>query len=164
MASGAKSAACSASWLFICWVLAALGLRCCTRAFSSCSEPGPLYFPFAGFSLHWLLLLGSTGSRCTGFSNSSIRLCSCGSRALECGLSSYGTRAHTCQLLQGMWNPYGPEVEPMSPALAGEFLSTASPGKSLLCFLNSQLLLRFDFLIFQMEIISQVPSTVSGSF
>ena len=52
----------------------------------------------------------------------------------------------------------------MSPALAGEFLSTAPPGKSLLCFLSSQLLLRFDFLIFQVEIISQVPSTVSGSF
>ena len=52
----------------------------------------------------------------------------------------------------------------MSPALAGEFLSTASPGKSLLRFLNRQLLLRFDFLIFQMEIICQVPSTVSGSF
>ena len=49
----------------------------------------------------------------------------------------------------------------MSPALAGEFLSTEPPGKSLLCFLSSQLLLRFDFLIFQVEIISLVPSTVS---
>ena len=34
------------------------------------------------------------------------------------------------QLLHGMWNPPRPGVEPMSPALAGGFLSTASPGKS----------------------------------
>ena len=39
-----------------------------------------------GFSLWWLLLLRSMGSRCTGFSN-------CGSRALERRLSSCGTRA-----------------------------------------------------------------------
>ena len=39
-----------------------------------------------GFSLQWLLLLRSTGSRCAGFS-------SCGSRALECRLGSCGTQA-----------------------------------------------------------------------
>ena len=39
----------------------------------------------AGFSLQWLLLLRSTGSRCMGFS-------SCGSRALERRLSSCGAR------------------------------------------------------------------------
>ena len=40
----------------------------------------------AGFSLRWLLLLWSTGSRHAGFS-------SCGSRALERRLSSCGARA-----------------------------------------------------------------------
>ena len=40
----------------------------------------------AGFSLWWLLLLRSTGSRCTGFS-------SCSSQALECRLSSCGAWA-----------------------------------------------------------------------
>ena len=40
----------------------------------------------AGFSLRWLLLLRSTGSRCMGFS-------SCGSQALERRLSSCGARA-----------------------------------------------------------------------
>ena len=39
-----------------------------------------------GFSLRWLFLLWSTGSRRTGFSG-------CGSRALECRLSHCGTRA-----------------------------------------------------------------------
>ena len=38
------------------------------------------------FSLWWLLLLRSTGSRHAGFS-------SCGARALECRLSSCGARA-----------------------------------------------------------------------
>ena len=42
--------------------------------------------PCTGFSLRWLLLLWSTGSRRAGFS-------SCGTRALECRLSSCGIRA-----------------------------------------------------------------------
>ena len=55
------------------------------------------------------------------------RLSSCGLQALECRLSSCGARA---LLLHGMWDPPGPELEPVSPALAGRFLTTAPPGKS----------------------------------
>ena len=73
----------------------------------------------AGFSLWWLLLLRSTGSRRAGFS-------SCGLWALEHGLSSCGTRA---QLLHGMWDLPRPGLESMYPALAGRFLTTAPPGK-----------------------------------
>ena len=69
----------------------------------------------ACFSLWWLLLLRSTGSRCAGFS-------SCGTWAL---------------LLRSMWDLRGPGFEPVSPALAGGFLTTAPPGKSLFCFLDS---------------------------
>ena len=58
----------------------------------------------AGFSLRWLLLLRSMGSRCVGFSN-------CGTWALERGLSSCGTRA---QLLRGMWDLPGPGLKPAS--------------------------------------------------
>ena len=52
----------------------------------------------AGFSLRWLLLLRSTGSRCAGFSSCGSqalerRFSSCGSRALELRLSSCGTWA-----------------------------------------------------------------------
>ena len=61
----------------------------------------------AGFSLRWLLFLWSTGSRHAGFS-------SCGARAW---------------LLCSMWDLPGPEIEPVSPALAGGFLTTAPPGK-----------------------------------
>ena len=55
--------------------LAALGLCCCAWAFSSFGEQG-LHFVAVptGFSLRWLLLLWSMGSRRTGFS-------SCGTRA-----------------------------------------------------------------------------------
>ena len=72
----------------------------------------------AGFSLRWLLLLWSMDSRRAGFG-------SCG--ALEFRLSSCGARA---LLNRGMWDLPGPGLEPMSPALAGRFLTTVSPGKS----------------------------------
>ena len=74
----------------------------------------------AGFSSQWLLLLQSTGSRWAGFS-------SCGTWALERRLSSCGTRAY---LLRGMWDLPGPGLEPVSPALAGGFLTTVPLGKS----------------------------------
>ena len=71
----------------------------------------------AGFSLQWLLLLRSTGSRRAGFSSVARRLSSCGSRALERRLSSCGAWA---QLLCGMWDLPRPGLEPVSPALAGD--------------------------------------------
>ena len=52
---------------------------------------------------------------------------SCGLRALERRLSSRGARA---RLLHGMWDLPGPGLEPVSPALAGGFLTTVPPGKS----------------------------------
>ena len=33
-------------------------------------------------------------------------------------------------MLRGMWDPPGPGLEPVSPELAGGFLTTAPPGKS----------------------------------
>ena len=98
-----------------------MGLRCCTRAFSSCGELGLLFIAVHGFSLQWRLLLQSTGSRRAGFS-------SCGSWALERRLSSCGTWA---SLLCDMWDLPGPGLEPMSPALAGRFLTTVPQGKPL---------------------------------
>ena len=60
--------------LFIYLFLAALGLCCCVRAFSSCSERGYSSLRCVGFSLRWLLLLLSMGPRRAGFS-------SCGAQA-----------------------------------------------------------------------------------
>ena len=103
---------------WLCWVFVAargLSLVVASRGYSS--------LRCAGFSLWWLLLLRSTGSRCTGFSSCGSRalerrLSSCGSRALEHRLSSCDARA---QLLRGMWDLPGPGLEPMSPASAGGF-------------------------------------------
>ena len=79
----------------------------------------------AGFSLQWLLLLRSTGSRHVSFR-------SCGMRALEHRLSSCGARAY---LLCSMWDLPGPGLEAVSPALAGGFLTTVLPGKPWTLFL-----------------------------
>ena len=59
---------------FFFFFVAALGLRCCVRAFSSCGEWGPLFVVVRGLLITVLLLLQSTGSRRAGFS-------SCGSWA-----------------------------------------------------------------------------------
>ena len=63
-------------WVFV--AVRGLSLVATSRGYSS--------LWCAGFSLRWLLLLQSMGSRCKAFS-------SCGSRALERRLSSCGTRA-----------------------------------------------------------------------
>ena len=46
--------------------LVVLGLHCCTQAFSICDKQWLLFI-----ALRWLLLLQSTGSRCTGFGHCS---------------------------------------------------------------------------------------------
>ena len=98
----------------LCWVFVAvhgLSLFAASRGYS--------LLQCLGFSFRWLLLLWSVDSRHVGFS-------SCGSRALECRPSSCGTWA---LLLCGMWDLPGPGLEPVSPAMAGGFLTTAPPGK-----------------------------------
>ena len=100
--------------------LAALGLRCCARAFPSCGKRGYSLLRFACFSLQWLLLLQSMGSRPAGFS-------SCGTRAPELRLSSCGTQT---SLFCGMCDLPGPGLGPMSLAFAGSLLTTVPPGKS----------------------------------
>ena len=64
----------------------------------------------ADFSLGCLLSLQTIGSWGTAF-------------------SSWGPWASS---LRGMWNLHGPGFEPMFPALAGRFLTTGTPGKSVL--------------------------------
>ena len=87
--------------------MAVLGLRFCTRTFSSCGERGPLFIMVRG-------PLSIVASLVAEHRLQMRRLSSCGSRA---------------QLLRGMWNPPRPGLEPMSPALAGRFSTTAPPGK-----------------------------------
>ena len=69
------------------------------------------------------------GARAPGARASVVVACglsSCGSRAPEHRLSSCGAWA---QLLRGMWDPPGPGLELVSPALVGRFPTTVPPGK-----------------------------------
>ena len=97
----------------------------------------------AGFLQLWqvgaTVRCGVWASHCSGFSCCGAQalgaqasvvaahwLSSRGSRALEHKLSSCGTWA---ELLHGMWDLPRPGLKPVSPALAGRFLTTVPPGK-----------------------------------
>ena len=60
-------------------------------------------------------------------------LTGCSSWALECWLNSCGAGTH---LLHGMWDLPGPGLEPVSPALAGGFLTTDCQGSPVSAFLR----------------------------
>ena len=98
------------------YILAALGLCCCMRAFSSCSEQGLLFIAGHG-------LLTVVASRCRAPVLVAV-----------CWLGSSGARA---QLLLGLWTLPGPGMEAVSSALAGESVSTVPPGKSCFFLLKS---------------------------
>ena len=85
------------------------------KGFSSYGEQG-LHPSWGcmGFSLWWLLLLQGMGSK-------------------TYGLSSY----------PGMWNLPWAGIEPVSPVLAGGFLTTGPPEKSNFCFLTVLFQLQF---------------------
>ena len=87
--------------------MAVLGLHFCARAFSSCGKRGPLLIAVRG-------PLTIAASPAAEHRLQTRRLSSCGSRA---------------QPLRGMWDPPRPGLEPVSPALAGRFSTTAPPGK-----------------------------------
>ena len=73
--------------LFIYLFLAALGLCCCARAFSSCREQGYCSLRCAVFSLRWLLLLAEHGLQVRGLQ----QLWHTGSVVVACGLQSAGS-------------------------------------------------------------------------
>ena len=87
--------------------LAVFGLRFCVRAFSSCGKWGPLFIAVRGPLTIAAFLVVEQRLQ-------TLRLSSCGSRA---------------KLLRGMWDLPKPGLEPVSPALAGRFSTTAPPGK-----------------------------------
>ena len=93
--------------LFIYLFMAVLGLRFCARAFSSCGKRGPVFIAVRG-------PLTVAASLVAEHRLQTRRLSNCGSRA---------------QLLRGTWDPPRPGPEPVSPALAGRFPTTAPPGK-----------------------------------
>ena len=87
--------------------LAALGLHCCMWA--------ALPLPCAGFSPRWLLCCG------TRVRSPQASVVAAGGLS-GCGLWTW--------LPRGVSGLSGPGVKPACPALAGEFLPTAPPGKA----------------------------------
>ena len=94
-------------FIFIYLFMALLGLRFCARAFSSCGKRGPLFI-----MVRVPLIIAA--SLVAEHRLQTRRLSNCGSRA---------------QLLRSMWDLPRPGVEPVSPALADRFSTTAPPGK-----------------------------------
>ena len=84
-----------------------LGLRFCARAFSSCGKWGPLFITVRRPLTIAAPLVAERRLQ-------TRRLSNCGSQA---------------QPLCGMWDLPRPGLEPVSPALAGRFSTTAPPGK-----------------------------------
>ena len=101
--------------------MAVLGLRFCARASSNCGKRGPLFIAVRGPLTIAASLVAEHRLR-------TRRLSNCGSRA---------------QLLRGMWDPPRPGLEPVSPALAGGFSTTAPPGKPGVLVLSHQLDCKF---------------------
>ena len=94
---------------FIYLFLAVLGFHFCARAFSSCGKWVSLFIAVRR-------PLTIAASLVAEHRLQTRRLSSCGSWA---------------QLLCGMWDPPRLGLEPVSPALAGRFSTTAPPGKPL---------------------------------
>ena len=97
------------------------------RALSSCSEWEPFRLGVRGLLTVVASLFAEHGLQAPGFR-------SCGAQAPERRPSICGTQA---QLLRGMWDPPGPGLEPVCPALASRFSTTAPPGKPLQCYLET---------------------------
>ena len=97
------------------FIFGCVGSSVCVRAFSSCGKWGPLFIAVRG-----PLFIAVRGP----FTIAAPPVL--GHRLQTRRLSSCGTRA---QLLRGMWDLPRPGLEPVSPALAGRFSTTAPPGK-----------------------------------
>ena len=107
--------------LFIYLFMAVLGLRFCARAFSGYGKWGPLFIAVRGpLFIAVRRPLTIAASLVVEHRFQTRRLSSCGSRA---------------QLLRGMRDLPRPGLEPVSPALAGRFSTTAPPGKPCISFL-----------------------------
>ena len=100
---------------FLYLFLAALGLRCCTWAFSSCGERGLLFVAVRGLLIAVASLVAEHGLQAHGLQSS-------GSVVVVHGPSCSAST----------WDLPEPRLEPVLPALAGGFLITAPPGKPLL--------------------------------
>ena len=107
-----------------------LGLRFCARASSSCGKRGPVFIAVRG-------PLTIAASPVAEHRLQTRRLSSCGSRT---------------QLLRGMWDPPRPGLEPVSPALAGRFSTTAHMGSPLFLLLTGRMPSLKTYILFSLNV------------
>ena len=112
------------SYFIYLFIFGCVGSSFRARAFSSCGKQGPLFI-----AVHGPLTIAAPPV--AGHRFQTRRLSSCGSRA---------------QLLRGIWDLPRPGLEPVSPALAGRFSTTAPPGKPDLLVLRSLLYIQVETL------------------
>ena len=106
-------------YLFI-YLFGCVGSSVRARAFSSCGKRGPLLIAVRGpLFIAVRGPLSTAAPPVAGHRLQTRRLSNCGPRA---------------QPLRGMWDPPRPGLEPVSPASAGRFSTTAPPGKPQLFF------------------------------
>ena len=103
----------------LCILFFGCAVYCFSRAFTSRSMQGLLFVAVCGLLMWWFSCCRAQALGRMGFS-------SCGSQILERVLSGCDTWV---QLSHDMWNLPRPEIEPLSPALAGGFLTTGPPEK-----------------------------------
>ena len=83
-----------------------------------------------GFSLQWLVLLRSTGSRAHGLQY----------------LQLMGSRAQAQELPRGIWDLLGPGIELVSAASAVRSFTSEPQGKPWFSFLNPSQVFALDYL------------------
>ena len=108
--------------------MAELGLHFCARAFFSCGERGPVFIAVRG-------PLTIAASLVVEHRLQTRRLSSCGSRA---------------QPLHGMWDLPRPGLEPVYPASAGGFSTTAPPGKPQFCLFFNKVVCLFAVELYEL--------------
>ena len=120
-------------YLIILSLLLAQAFCCCnTRGRSSLQHMG---FSLCGFSYYGAQALSTQAQQLQWAALGPAGYSHCGTRTLEHGFRSCGTRAW---LPSGMWNLPGPETKPTTPAFASRFLSTVPP-KSERLFLRREI-------------------------
>ena len=110
--------------------LAGLSLHWCAWAFSTYEEWGLLLWR-TGFSPQWLLWLWGMGSKLVGFNSCGTRLSSCGSERAGSVAVAHRLR---CSMACGIFLDQGSNG--VSSALQGRYLTTGTPGKPHLIFLD----------------------------
>ena len=116
-------------FLFVYLFLAAQGLCCCTWTFSGCVQQrgggANTFVVVCRFLIAVASLTVEHGLQAHG-----LQELWCGLQSTGSGVVVRGLGCSAAWLLCGMWDFPRSVIEPVSPALAGGFLSTAPPGES----------------------------------